>query len=318
MSATVSVCIATYRRNEQLRALLDDLARQVRLPDQVVIVDNDATGAARAIVEQFRALPPPFALDYDVQPEPNIALTRNRTVELASGEWLAFIDDDERAPPTWLHQLLLAAERYQADGVLGPVEPQVPATAPAWILRGRFYDFPHQSTGAVVPLNCLRFGNVLFRARWLRTEPGPFDRRHGLAPGEDLDLLVRLAHRGARIIWSEEARVYEPIEPKRLSLKWLMLRALSGGQGFARWTVTGRLQPISWAGCWLFYLGALVRLALACALALLTWPLGQHHAAAWLIRAAANVGKISSLWGLQYRNYARSAQAGSARAGSAT
>ena len=53
----------------------------------------------------------------------NISLTRNRTVALASGDWLAFIDDDERAPAAWLEQLAETAERFGADGVLGPVEP---------------------------------------------------------------------------------------------------------------------------------------------------------------------------------------------------
>ena len=120
----VTVCMATFQRNERLRAVLGDLARQERLPNQVVVVDNDPAGAARPVLEEFRASGVPFRVDYDVQPVPNISITRNRTVELASSEWIAFIDDDERAPPQWLHELLSAAERYEADGVLGPVEPE--------------------------------------------------------------------------------------------------------------------------------------------------------------------------------------------------
>ena len=73
----VSVCIATYRRIERLRAVLDDLARQSRLPDQVVVVDNDLAGSARPLIEQLRASGAPFAIAFDVQPERNIALTRN-------------------------------------------------------------------------------------------------------------------------------------------------------------------------------------------------------------------------------------------------
>src|ERR1700733_8827439 len=94
----VSVCIATYRRTERLRAVLEDLARQSRLPDQVVVVDNDLAGSARPSIEQLRASGVPFVIVYDVQPERNIAMTRNRTVGLADGDWLAFIDDAERGP----------------------------------------------------------------------------------------------------------------------------------------------------------------------------------------------------------------------------
>jgi len=299
---SISVCVATYRRNDRLSAVLDDLARQELLPDQVVIVDNDADGAARTVVEKHRTRAP-FAIDYDIQPQRNIALTRNRTVELASGEWLAFIDDDERAPPDWLQKLLAAAQSYQADGVLAPVEPQLPDDAPGWIRRGRFYDFPHQPNGAAVPLNFMRFGNVLLRGSWLRAEPGPFDPRYGLMTGEDGDLLVRLVHRGAKIVWFEHAAVFEPIEHTRLSLRWLLLRALSGGQEFARQTLSGRYRPINWAGRCLFCLRVMLQLVIAALLAMLVSPLGRHRAAAWMIKAWANLGKLSVFWGWRYSAY---------------
>jgi succinoglycan biosynthesis protein ExoM len=300
----ISVCIATYRRTERLRAVLQDLARQSRLPDQVVVVDNDLAGSARPVIEQLRASGAPFAIAYDIQPERNIAMTRNLTVALADGDWLAFIDDDERAPASWLQQLLEAAASHAADGVLAPVEPQVPADAPLWIRRGRFYDFPHLHTGELVPLNRMRFGNLLLRGGPLRAEPGPFDPSYGLSNGEDGDLLVRLAHKGARIIWCDEAIVWEPIEAKRLSLHWLLMRALSGGQEFARQTFRGKYGPISWLGRAVFFCRALLQLLVASGLALLSWPGGRHRAARWLITASANLGKLSVFWGWRYRAYA--------------
>jgi succinoglycan biosynthesis protein ExoM len=301
---TVSVCLATYKRCERLNLVLEDLRHQRRPPDQVVVVDNDADGSARAVIEQHRATKPPYTIDYDIQSQRNIALTRNRTVALASGEWLAFIDDDERAPPQWLESLLRAAGQYAADGVLAPVEPQLPDDAPAWLKRGRFYDFPHQASGSIVALNRMRFGNVLLHGPRLRAEPGPFDPRYGLMTGEDGDLLVRLAHGGAKIVWFEDAPVFEPIEHKRLSLRWLALRAISGGQEFARQTLNGRFRPLGRAGRWLFFLRALLQLVAAAGLALISWPLGRHRAAAWLIKASANLGKLSVFWGWRYSAYA--------------
>jgi succinoglycan biosynthesis protein ExoM len=308
MSVTprVSVCIPTFQRNERLRSLLDDLRHQSRLPDQVVVVDNDPRGGARAIVEAYRTAAP-FTVTYDVQPQPNIALTRNRTVELASGDWMAFVDDDERAPKEWLRELLHAAEVLGADGLLAPVEPQVPASAAAWIRRGTFYDFAHQPEGAEVPYECMRFGNVLLRGDLLRAEPGPFDASHELMAGEDTDLLVRLARKGAKILWSEKAPVFEPIEPVRLTFRWLMLRALSGGQAFARYTVAGGFKPIGLAGCILFYFRALLQMILALAVAAVAWLFGRHRSAAWLFKASANFGKLSSLYGWRFRQYARRA-----------
>jgi glycosyltransferase involved in cell wall biosynthesis len=300
----VSVCIATYCRTERLRAVLDDMAQQSRPPDQVVVVDNDVAGSARATIEQVRAAGVPFSIAYDIQPQRNIAMTRNRTVSLADGEWLAFIDDDERAPSTWLQQLLDAMVTYRADGVLAPVEPLLPPEAPRWIRRGRFYDYAHQRSGDPMPLDLMRFGNVLLRGDALRAEPGPFDISYGLSTGEDGDLLVRLAHKGLRIIWCDEAIVWEPVEARRLSLRWLLMRALSGGQEFARQTVNGKYRPINFVGRAVFFCRVLLQLLVAAALAVLSWPAGRHRAVRWLITASANLGKLSVFWGWRYRAYA--------------
>ena len=299
-----SICIATYRRPERLRSLLDDLLQQQCRPAEVIVVDNDAAGSARAVVQSRLEAGTSFPIHYAIQPERNIALTRNRTVELCGGEWIAFIDDDERAPPPWLRQLAEAAAAHGADGVLGPVVPEVPGDAPAWIRRGRFYDFPRLSTGEVVPLNRMRFGNVLLRGERLRAEPGPFDVGYGLTTGEDADLLIRLVHKGARIVWCDEAVVIEPVEPARLSLRWLLQRAVSGGQEFARKTVSGRYGPISASGRLSLIARALAQLAVALSLAALSWPLGRQHAAKWLVKASANLGKLSIFWGWRYSEYA--------------
>jgi len=284
--------------------VLDDLTRQTRLPDEVVVVDNDASGSAQATVREREAHGAPFPIQYAVQPQKNISLTRNKTVELAGGDWVAFIDDDERAPPQWLERLVEAAARFEADGVLGPVDPVVPATAPAWIRRGRFYDFPRMQTGSVIPPNRMRFGNVLLRGSWLRGPEPPFDPSLGLTGGEDGDLLSRLALRGARIVWCDEAIVREPVESSRLSLAWLLRRALSGGQDFARHALAGRYGAMSGSKRLLFFLRALAQAIAAAGLTLVVWPLGRHHAARWLTRLSANLGKLSVFWGWRYREYA--------------
>jgi succinoglycan biosynthesis protein ExoM len=301
--SSISVCIATYRRVDRLALLFSDLKAQSRLPDEVVVVDNDASGSARETVEQFRATVP-FPVHYETQPARNIALTRNRTVALASGEWLAFIDDDERAPRVWLQQLLEATQRFSVDGVLGPVEPIVPETAPQWIRQGRFYDFARLPSGTVVPLNRMRFGNVILRGERLRAENGPFDVAYALTTGEDADLLIRMVGNGARIVWCDECVVWEPIEQSRLSIRWLLQRALSGGQEFARKTVAGRYGAISSLGRLKLLARSLGQLLAAGLLALVTWPLGKHRAVAWLVKASANLGKLSIFLGWRYQEYA--------------
>ena len=298
----ISVCIATYCRPDRLRTLLADLVAQQSLPFEIIVVDNDAAASAREIVEERRRLGSGCTLHYEVQPEKNIALTRNRTVAVARGDWLAFIDDDERAPAAWLRTLADAAVAHAADGVLGPVVPVVPVTAPAWIRRGDFYSWVRFPSGTVVPANRLRLGNALLRTGLLAR--ASFDPAYGLTGGEDGDLLARLASAGARIVWCDEAIVTEPVETSRMSLRWLLRRALRGGQDFARHTFTGRYGCQTRSGRMRFVIRAIAQIALAMSLALVTWPFGKHLAAAWLLKAAANGGKLTVLGGWHYREYA--------------
>jgi succinoglycan biosynthesis protein ExoM len=297
---TISVCIATYRRPQRLAALLADLAAQQLPPLEVVVVDNDADGSARATCDAAAC---GFPIRYSIQPVKNLSLTRNQTVAQARGSWLAFVDDDERAPDNWLSRLAAAVDDG-VDGVQGPVEPLLPDDAAGWLHRGGFYRWARMPTGTVVPRNRLRLGNVLIRAATVRTATPIFDPAYGLTGGEDGDLLARLVEGGARIIWCDEAEVLEPVEPARQSLRWLLLRGLRGGQDYARHARAGRYGQRTVIGDAVLVLRSLMQLVVALLLVPLSLPLGRHHAARWLIRAAANVGKLSTFAGLHYREYA--------------
>jgi succinoglycan biosynthesis protein ExoM len=159
-------------------------------------------------------------------------------------------------------------------------------------------------TGEKVPLNRMRFGNILLRGEPLRAEPGPFDIGYGLTTGEDGDMLIRLVEKGAHIIWCDEAIILEPIEQKRLHLRWLLQRALSGGQEFARKTLRGRFGKLTAAGRLWLLLRASAQLCVAACLTVICLPAGRHRAAKWLIAAWANVGKLTALCGWRYREYA--------------
>lgn len=300
----ISVCISTYNRLTRLRLVLDDLAAQSRPPFEVIVVDNDPAGSARSVVVAVNSASPPFTVRYDIQPEKNIALTRNRTVTLAQGEWLAFIDDDERAPVTWLEGLATAAERFGADVVLAPVVPLLPATAAPWLQRSGLYEWPRLPTGTVVPIRLMRFGNLLLRADILQSQSVIFDPAYGLTGGEDGDFLARLAQAGARVIWCDEAIVTEPVEPARQSLRWLLLRALRGGQDYARHVLAGRHGKPTAARRIRLLIRAFAQLLTAGLLALLCLPFGRHWAARWLSKASANLGKVSTFAGLHYQEYA--------------
>lgn len=303
MTETVSVLVCTYRRNARLALLLRDLACQTRPPDQLVVVDNDSDGGARATVADFAA-DAGFPVRYEIQPRKNISITRNRSIELATGDWLGFLDDDERAPPRWLEQMLATARSGGVAGVQGPVIYELPADAPAWLHRADQYGAPRVSTGTPVAPNRAWINNALIRAEVVRAVPGPFDEVFGLTGGEDSDMLARLLGQGHRLVWCDAACVSEPVHPSRMSLRWLLLRAMRGGQDYATHWKRGLFGPLHWHSRPLFLLRALAQMIAALGLAALLAPAGRHRAVTWLRRAAANAGKLSALLGWRYAEYA--------------
>jgi hypothetical protein len=47
-----------------------------------------------------------------------------------------------------------------------------------------------------------------------------------------------------------------------------------------------------------------VQLFVALGLALVVWPLGRHRSVAWLIKASANLGKLTGFLSWRYGEYA--------------
>lgn len=226
----ITVCACTYKRPRLLARLLTALGAQDtggRFTYSVVVADNDSLESARAIAADFAATAP-MPIHYCVEPEQNIALARNKAVEHATGDFIAFIDDDEAPHADWLLRLLEAIERYAADGVLGPVVPHFEAPPPAWIVRGKFFDRPSPPTGTWLRWEQTRTGNVLLR-RTIFVDPAHRFRAECGGGGEDVDFFRRMIAGGMRFVWCAEARVDESVPAARCTRTYMLTRALRRG-----------------------------------------------------------------------------------------
>jgi receptor protein-tyrosine kinase len=131
LAVKITVCIATYRRQKHLAALLEDLVHQELVPDEVIVVDRDAGASAQAVIEARRSQGCPWPIVYKVQPGSEVSRIRYRVVRVAQGEWLAFIDDNERAPPAWLRKCLDAALHSQVESTTPAAAGPETAAAPS-------------------------------------------------------------------------------------------------------------------------------------------------------------------------------------------
>jgi succinoglycan biosynthesis protein ExoM len=225
----ISICICTYKRPAFLKRLLDELRAQETggsFTYSIVVSDNDHLRSAEAMVSDFAANSN-IAVKYCVEPHQNISLARNKAIENASGDFIAFIDDDEFPTQRWLLTLFGTLNEYHVDGVLGPVKRHFDEPPPKWLLRSGFYSRVVYATGTVLDKEEGRTGNVLLKKHLLDGQAQPF--KPELRVGEDKEFFRRMIGSGYRFIWSAEAVVFETVPPVRWKRRFMLKRALFRG-----------------------------------------------------------------------------------------
>jgi succinoglycan biosynthesis protein ExoM len=231
----ISVCICTFRRPEQLRCLLQKLPEQNTgglFSYSIVVADNDASRSAEGVVKEFTAVSN-IAVTYCVEVRQNIARARNKVVENAQGDFIAFIDDDESPAGDWLLRLYSTCLAYDVDGVLGPVKASYECVPPDWMIKGGFFERPSYTTGYELHWPETRTGNVLFRRSIVDPGELPF-RTQFDTMAEDLDFFRRMMDRGRKFVWCNEAVVYEAVPASRCNRAYLLKRALLRGSNFPK------------------------------------------------------------------------------------
>jgi succinoglycan biosynthesis protein ExoM len=230
-SVHISVCICTYKRPDMLRSLLVALQDQYAVgifAYDIVVVDNDRMGSAEKTVQDLK-MRSSIPISYSIEPKQNIALARNRAVATATGDFIAFIDDDEVPGKSWLMSLFKARDEFCTDGVLGPVVPSYEGNPPEWVVRGKFYERPSHRTGEVLNWMNTRTGNVLLKRAIFSDKENMFRPEFG-SGGEDRDFFRRMIAKGMRFVWCAEAPVYEAVPAERCTRSFMLRRALLRGQ----------------------------------------------------------------------------------------
>jgi succinoglycan biosynthesis protein ExoM len=285
----ISICICTFKRPEQIEHLLNLLSRQETdglFKFSIVVTDNDASESARKAVESC-AMRLNVPIVYRVEARQNIAIARNTSVALATGELVAFIDDDEEPANDWLLRLYETLLEYRADGVLGPVLPKFEEDAPNWARASQVFQRPGFKTGTEIHWRITGAGNVLIRRDVLLESDGPFNPQLG-AGGEDTDFFRRAMLRGRVFVWSAEAVCKERVPPERTRVTFQLRRALLRGK------VASRMAGNGWNGALKSVLALLVY-----TIALPVFLLGGSAVfVTYLVRSFDHLGKLLAICGI--------------------
>ena len=209
----VSVVIPSYNRADRIAGAIASAARQELRPLEIIVVDDgstDRTDAARleAIDERVRVIRHPV--------NRGSAAARNTGMDVAAGEWIAFLDADDR----WLPGKL-------ARQMSGLAEVGAPAFACSNVTfdggpaAGKPYNHRPPRPGEDLSRYFLKDG-CTFQTSTL-VVPAELARRIRFDPRlslhEDWDFMLRLVRSGARYLYCHEplARYCDADDPTRLS-----------------------------------------------------------------------------------------------------
>lgn len=288
----ISVCICTFRRPEGLRRALAS-AFALQIPSgcsiELLVVDNDASGSAAAVVDSFRGMATDISLRLLHEPTPGVSHARNRCLDTAAGEMLAFFDDDEFVNPDWLIELLACMDRTRADAVFGPVLPAFETAPTPWALASGVHDRQRFPSGTVLPWREARTGNVALR-RSMLAGGHRFSTEFARTGGEDSLFFATAQSQGRKLVWCDEAIVHESVPAQRMERAWILHRAFMGGRTYVRLEARlGRRLPYT-----TFALRGLVASVLSLAAVAALYLRGDARHVRHLCRLYGHLGKVAA------------------------
>lgn len=230
---SVVICAYTEKRWSDLLSAIESVRRQLTRPKEIIVViDYNAR-----LAERLRQL------DNDVVVLENsqhrgLSGARNTGVEAATGDVVAFLDDDAVAEPDWLGELRAHFDDPDVLGVGGMVQPLWSGQQPRWLPRefywvvGCAYHGLPEVAGPIrnpIGASMMIRRDVVRRVGGFRTGIGRAGADFMGCEETELCIQARRVWPGGRFMFEPRARVHHRVPADRA--QWAYFRARCYAEG---------------------------------------------------------------------------------------
>lgn len=193
----VSVIIPAYNGEAYIGDAIASIVAQTYTHYEIIVVDDGSTDRTAQIVSEYNTI-------YLFQNNQGVAIARNRGLEEAKGDYIAFLDQDDFFLP---EKLALQVSLMESQPDLGLVNSgwnivnesgETLSTVKPWC------NLPKLNPASLIVWKPVFLGAMLFRQSWLQNVGG-FNPQLSQTP--DVELVLRLAAMGCHGDWVERATV---------------------------------------------------------------------------------------------------------------
>ena len=196
----ISVIIPVFNRPQALQRAVVSVLKQSSSVDEIIIIDDGSNDSTGTVIHDLKKISP--LIKSLTQRNLGVSAARNQGIKMAQGEWVAFLDSDDK----WLpHKMATFRQHVQ----------QNPAcllfhSDEIWIRNGVRVNAmkKHKKRGGLIFKHCLPLcvispsASILHKSLFAKV--GVFDE--SLPACEDYDLWLRICH-DTPVCFSEDALI---------------------------------------------------------------------------------------------------------------
>jgi len=210
----VSVVIVTFNRQKDCSQAVSSILSQKSEPHEIIVVDDASSS--------------PFLFDHPKvriirnELELGLGASRNIGAKMATGNIVAFIDDDAVASSTWVDVIHEIFSR-DVDVAGGPVIPLYLSSLPKWWNEDAFSGFIGITKSEIIGCNFAVRKALFERVGYFNERLG---RKHGtLLSAEETEFLKRVLKAEGKIKFIDKMIVHHKVYPKRTTMPYLIKRS---------------------------------------------------------------------------------------------